>query len=199
MAARASFGLALLLGLYLVVRGGWPILLAGLASLVAGWSYSGGQRPISHTAWGEVFVLVFFGLVAVAGSHWLQQGDAWVDALLGGAIVGLPAAAVLLVNNFRDVESDLRSGRRTLASRLGDGGSQRAYAAMVLLPIALAGVLAWHGRSGVLIAALAAPYAWSLLPRLRRNAGGAALNALLGATARLGLILGVLLSVGVFL
>ena len=199
MAARASFGLALLLGLYLVVRGGWPILLAGLASLVAGWSYSGGQRPISHTAWGEVFVLVFFGLVAVAGSHWLQQGDAWVDALLGGAIVGLPAAAVLLVNNFRDVESDLRSGRRTLASRLGDGGSQRAYAAMVLLPIALAGVLAWHGRSGVLIVALAAPYAWSLLPRLRRNAGGAALNALLGATARLGLILGVLLSVGVFL
>lgn len=199
MAARASFGLALLLGLYLVVQGGWPILLAGLASLAAGWSYSGGARPISHTAWGEVFVLVFFGLVAVGGSHWLQQGDAWVDALLGGAMVGLPAAAVLLVNNFRDVENDLRSGRRTLAARLGDMGSQRAYALMVLLPFALAGGLALHGRPGVLLAALAAPYAWSLLPRLQRSAGGAALNALLGATARLGLMLGVLLSVGVFL
>ena len=199
MAARASFGLALLLGLYLVVEGGWPILLAGLASLVAGWSYSGGARPISHTAWGEVFVLVFFGLVAVAGSHWLQQGDALVDALLGGAIVGLPAAAVLLVNNFRDVETDLRSGRRTLAARLGDAGSQRAYAAMVLLPLALTGVLAWHGRPGVLLVALVMPYAWSLLPRMKRSAGGAALNVLLGATARLGLMLGVLLSVGVFL
>ena len=199
MAARASFALALVLGLYLVMQGGWPILLAGLASLVAGWSYSGGERPISHTAWGEVFVLMFFGLVAVAGSHWLQHGDALIDALLGGAIVGLPAAAVLLVNNFRDVENDLRSGRRTLAARLGDVGSQRAYAAMVLLPVALAGVLALHGRTGVLLVALAAPYAWSLLPRLQRSAGGAALNALLGATALLGLILGVLLSVGVFL
>ena len=199
MAARASFGLALLLGLYLVVEGGWPILLAGLASLVAGWSYSGGARPISHTAWGEVFVLVFFGLVAVAGSHWLQQGDALVDALLGGAIVGLPAAAVLLVNNFRDVETDLRSGRRTLAARLGDAGSQRAYAAMVLLPLVLTGVLAWHGRPGVLLVALVLPYAWSLLPRMKRSAGGAALNVLLGATARLGLMLGVLLSVGIFL
>jgi len=198
-AARASFALALVLGLYLVVQGGWPILLAGLASLLAGWSYSGGERPISHTAWGEVFVLVFFGIVAVAGSHWLQHGDALVDALLCGAIVGLPAAAVLLVNNFRDVENDLRSGRRTLAARLGDLGSQRAYAAMVLLPVALAGVLALQGRTGVLLVALAAPYAWSLLPRLQRSAGGAALNALLGATARLGLILGVLLSVGVFL
>jgi 1,4-dihydroxy-2-naphthoate octaprenyltransferase len=199
MAARSSFALALVLGLYLVMQGGWPILLAGLASLVAGWSYSGGERPISHTPWGEVFVLVFFGLVAVAGSHWLQHGDALIDALLCGTIVGLPAAAVLLVNNFRDVESDLRSGRRTLAARLGDLGSQRAYAAMVLIPIALAGVLALHGRTGVLLVALAAPYAWSLPPRLQRTAGGAALNALLGATARLGLVLGVLLSVGVFL
>ncbi|MBP8182757.1 MAG: 1,4-dihydroxy-2-naphthoate polyprenyltransferase [Rhodoferax sp.] len=199
MAARSSFGLALLLGFYLVVQGGWPILLMGMASLVAGWSYSGGARPISHTAWGEVFVLVFFGLVAVAGSHWLQQGDAWVDALLCGFIVGFPAAAVLLVNNFRDVENDLRSGRHTLAARLGDAGSQQAYAAMVLLPLVLAGVLAWHGRPGVLLAAMAAPYAWSLVSRLTRGAGGSALNALLGATARLGLVLGVLLSVGVFL
>jgi 1,4-dihydroxy-2-naphthoate octaprenyltransferase len=97
------------------------------------------------------------------------------------------------------VENDLRSGRRTLAARLGDTGAQRAYAVMVLIPFAMAGLLALHGRPGVLLAGLAAPYAWSLWPRLRRNVGGAALNALLGATARLGLILGVLLSVGVFL
>lgn len=199
LAAQASFGLALVLGLYLVAQGGWPILLAGIASLLAGWSYSGGPRPLSHTAWGEVFVLVFFGLVAVAGSHWLQGGESLLDAVLCGAMVGLPAAAVLLVNNFRDVESDSRSGRRTLAARLGDAGSQRAYAGMVLLPMALAVVLALHGRPGALLAGLAVPYAWSLLPRLQRGNGGAALNTLLGATAKLGLMLGVLLSVGVFL
>ena len=116
-----------------------------------------------------------------------------------GATIGLPAAAVLLVNNFRDVENDLRSGRRTLAARLGDTGSQRAYAAMALLPFAMVLLLALHDRPGVLVVALAIPYAWSLLPRLQRSATGAQLNALLGATARLGLLLGVLLTVGIFL
>ena len=198
-AARTSFGLALALGLYLVGQGGLPILLAGVTSLLAGWAYSGGSRPISHTAWGEVFVLVFFGLVAVAGSHWLQRGDTSLNAWLAGAIVGLPAAAVLLVNNFRDKESDLRSGRRTLAARLGDAGARQAYAAMVLLPFLLTALMAWHGHAGTLLAALAIPYAWSLLPRLRRSASGVQLNMLLGATARLGLMLGVLLSIGVFL
>jgi 1,4-dihydroxy-2-naphthoate octaprenyltransferase len=198
-AARFSFGLALLLGLYLVARGGWPILVAGLASLWAGWSYSGGSRPISHTPWGEVFVLVFFGLVAVAGTHWLQGGERTLDAVLCGAIVGLPAAAVLLVNNFRDRDNDLLSGRRTLAARLGDAGSQRAYTAMVLAPFVLTLILALHGHLGVLLAVVAVPYALKLLPRLRRSANGTQLNMLLGATARLGLMLGVLLSVGVFL
>lgn len=198
-AARCSFGLALLLGLYLVAQGGWPILVAGLASLLAGWSYSGGARPISHTAWGEVFVFVFFGLVAVTGSHWLQGGEGVMDAVLCGAVVGLPAAAVLLVNNFRDLENDMRSGRRTLAACLGDAGSQRAYAAMVLAPFVLAAALGLHGHPGAVLAVLALPSAAKLLPRLRRNASGAQLNMLLGATARLGLMLGVLLSVGVFL
>ena len=198
-AARSSFILALVLGLYLVGQGGLPILFAGVASLLAGWAYSGGTRPISHTAWGEVFVLLFFGLVAVAGSHWLQRGEVSVDAWLCGAIVGLPAAAVLLVNNFRDIDSDLRSGRQTLAAKLGDVGSQRAYVAMVFIPFSLTGLIAWHGRPGALLAGLALPYAWSLLPRLRRSASGSQLNGLLGATARLGLMLGVLLSVGVFL
>lgn len=198
-AARFSFGLALLLGLYLVTQGGWPILVAGLASLWAGWSYSGGPRPISHTAWGELFVLVFFGLVAVAGSHWLQGGEGLLDAVLCGAIVGLPAAAVLLVNNFRDRDSDLLSGRRTLAARLGDAGSQRAYTVMVLAPFAFTLVLALRGHFGVAVAGVAVPYAFKLLPRLRRSANGAQLNMLLGATARLGLMLGVLVSIGVFL
>ena len=193
------YGLALIIGVYLVDLGGWPILLAGISSLWAGWAYSGGSRPVSHTAWGEVFVLVFFGLVAVSGSHWLQSGAPSLDALLCGATLGLPAAAVLLVNNFRDLEADLRSGRCTLAARLGPTLSRIAYAAMMLLPFALVLVLAWRGHPGALLALLALPHSARLSQRLRQQANAATLNALLAATAKVGLILALLLAVGVFL
>jgi 1,4-dihydroxy-2-naphthoate octaprenyltransferase len=194
-----SFGLALLIGSYLVSLGGWPILLAGIASLLAGWAYSGGPRPISHTALGELFVLVFFGLVAVSGSHWLQAGVPSLDAWLCGAAVGLPAAAVLLVNNYRDLEDDLRSGRRTLAARLGRSHARMAYAVMMLLPFALALLLAGRGRTGALLALLALPGSIRLIARLRQQPPRAALNDLLGATAKIGLMVGVLLAVGVLL
>lgn len=194
-----SYGLALLLGSYLVAHGGWPILLAGASSVLAGWAYSGGSRPISHTALGEVFVLVFFGLVAVSGSHWLQSGVPSLDAWLCGAAVGLPAAAVLLVNNYRDLEDDLRSGRRTLAAHLGRARARSAYVAMMLLPFGLILLLAWRGRTGALLALLALPYSVQLTQRLRQETSAASLNTLLAATAKVGLILGVLLSIGMFL
>ena len=198
-AASVSFGLALLLGGVLVWQGGWPILAIGLSSLVAAWAYSGGKHPISHSALGELFVLVFFGLLAVAGSHWLQSGATTLAPWLGGAVVGLPAAAVLLVNNYRDHDADLRQGRLTLATRLGDQGASRAYAVMVLLPFGLVLALAWLGHTGAMLAWLAIPHALKLIPQLRRQSSGAQLNQLLGATAKLGLLLGLLLSAGVFL
>jgi 1,4-dihydroxy-2-naphthoate polyprenyltransferase len=198
-AAAFSFGLALLLGGVLVWQGGWPIFAIGLSSLLAAWAYSGGKHPISHGALGELFVLVFFGLLAVAGSHWLQSGKTALAPWLGGAVVGLPAAAVLLVNNYRDHDADLRQGRLTLATRLGDAAASRAYAVMVLLPFVLVLVLAWLGHTGAMLAWVAVPYALKLIPQLRRQASGAQLNMLLGATAKLGLLLGLLLSVGVFL
>jgi len=198
-AASVSFGLALLLGGVLVWQGGWPILAIGLSSLVAAWAYSGGKHPISHSALGELFVLVFFGLLAVAGSHWLQSGATTLAPWLGGAVVGLPAAAVLLVNNYRDHDADLRQGRLTLATRLGDQGASRAYAVMVLLPFGLVLALAWLGHTGAMLAWLAIPHALKLIPQLRRQSSGAQLNQLLGATAKLGLLLGLLLCAGVFL
>ena len=194
-AAALSFAL----GGFLVQQGGWPILAIGVASLIAGWAYSDGAHPISHSALGEVYVLVFFGLLAVAGSHWLQSGSTALVPWLGGAAVGLPAAAVLLVNNYRDRDADLRQGRRTLAARLGDAASKRAYAALVPLPFALVLGVAWLTSPGALLALLVLPYALSLMPRLHRQASGAQLNGLLGATAKLGLWLGLLLSMGVFL
>jgi len=198
-AAKLCFGLALLLGLGLVWQGGWPILAIGVTSLIAGWAYSGGKHPISHSALGEVFVLVFFGLLAVAGSHWLQSDEFSLAAWLGGAVVGLPAAAVLLVNNYRDRDADLRHGRQTLAARLGDTGARRAYAVMVLLPFALVLALAWVAQPGALLALVVLPLAAKLIPQLHRQASGAQLNLLLGATAKLGLLLGLLLAIGVFL
>ncbi|WP_051174705.1 1,4-dihydroxy-2-naphthoate octaprenyltransferase, partial [Thauera phenylacetica] len=120
--------LALLLGAWLCVVGGGLILAIGVASLVAGWAYSGGPRPISHSPLGELFVLLFFGVFAVLGSHWLQSRAVGHLDLLAGLAVGAPAAAVLLVNNYRDLAGDLRAGRRTLAALLGAEGARRAFA-----------------------------------------------------------------------
>ncbi len=192
-----TFGLAALLGLYLVTLGGWPILLAGVASLLAGWGYSGGPRPVSHTPLGEVFVLVFFGWVAVAGSYWLQTPQLSVDALMCGTVLGLPAAAVLLVNNYRDLEDDVRTGRQTLVAQLGRPGAQVAYALMMLLPFAVVLLLAQRGHGGTLLALLVLPYSVRLTRQLKQSTGGVALNTLLASTARTSLFLGVLLSIGI--
>jgi 1,4-dihydroxy-2-naphthoate octaprenyltransferase len=205
-ATFACLGAALALGVFLVERGGWPILLAGLASLGAAWAYSGGPRPISHSAWGEVFVLLFFGLVAVAGSHWLQAG--WTGQLalapwLAGAVVGLPAAAVLLVNNYRDLEGDCRAGRRTLVARLGRERARAIYALLMLLPylgvVALAVSGENGGRPGAWLALLALPLALRLVRSLGAQPPGAWLNTHLAATAKACSLLGLLLAVGVML
>lgn len=196
-AARAVFALALLLGLYLVAVGGWFILAIGCTSLLAALAYSGGRYPISHTPLGELFVWVFFGLLAVAGSYWLQAGSVSSAAWLVGAALGLPAAAVLLVNNLRDRETDLRAGRRTLAAVLGDGGARRAYAVLMLLPFAGLPVLAQSGRQGAWLALLALPLCLALVRRLLSGAIGAALNRQLAQTAQAALAFALLLALGV--
>lgn len=196
-AARAVFALALLLGLYLVAVGGWFIFFIGSASLLAALAYSGGPRPISHTPLGELFVWLFFGLLAVAGSYWLQAGRVSPSAWLAGAALGLPAAAVLLVNNLRDRDTDLRAGRRTLAARLGDGGARYAYAVMLLLPYAVLPLLAQAGHDGVWLVLASLPFSLHLARRLLHGATGVALNRQLTQTAQLVLAFALLLAVGV--
>lgn len=198
-AAVGCFAAALLLGLALVLRGGWPILIVGIASLAAGWSYSGGPRPISRTPWGELFVLVFFGVVAVCGSHWLQARQPSIDALIGGLALGLPAAAVLLVNNVRDLIGDVRAGRRTLASLLSRVAARRLYAALLLLPFGLSLVLVLRGHAGALLAVLALPPAWRCVRRFTDAPAGPWMNALLASTAQTAALLGVSLSAGLAL
>ena len=134
-AAHLCFGASFLLGIYLVWVGGWPIVLLGLAAIVAGYGYTGGPKPIAYTPLGELFVLIFFGVAAVAGTYYLQGRPLTLTVLFAGVAVGLPAAAVLLINNYRDLEGDLKVGKRTLVAYLGRRRSRYLYSLMLLLPV----------------------------------------------------------------
>jgi 1,4-dihydroxy-2-naphthoate octaprenyltransferase len=193
-AALACFVAALAAGLYLVFVGGMPILLIGLASLVSGYAYSSGRRPLSHGPFSEVYVIVFFGLVAVAGSYYLQSGQLPESAvLLTGIAIGCYAAAVLLVNNLRDTAADLRAGRRTLAGRLGTRATQLLYGFLVLLPFPLL-VIAW-GVQALGLAWLSLPVCLWLALRFANMQVGPGMNAQLGRTALVQVLVGALLIV----
>lgn len=195
-ATGLCFLLAFLLGVYLVSVGGLFILVAGLASLLAAYAYSGGPRPISHSPFGELFVWVFFGLLAVTGSYWLQTERLAWSAWLTGAAVGLPAAAVLLVNNLRDMETDLRAGRRTLAVILGEKRARSCYGLMMLLPFLVVPWFASKGYAGVWLCLLMLPPAMLLWRQLLAGERGCALNRHLAQTAQTALGFALLLALG---
>lgn len=196
MASTLAFALAFALGIHLAFVGGWPIVVVGLCSLAAGWAYSGGPRPISYSPFGELFVLVFFGLVAVGGTYFLQAGAVTKSALVAGLAVGAPAAAVLMVNNLRDIAADTAAGRRTLAAVIGPAASRRVHATLLLAPFALLplfapGPWAW-------LALLALPKS-AMVARRAQRAEGAELNPVLADTARTQLLFGVLFAIGCLL
>lgn len=193
-AALISFAAAAAVGLYLAVLGGWPVVALGLASLAAGWAYSGGPKPIAYTALGEVFVLAFFGIGAVAGTLWLQLHTLPPQALVLGIAIGLPAGAVLMANNYRDLEADRLIGRRTLAICLGPDGAKAAYAGMVLAPFAI--LMLPTAPAGGWVALVAAPLAIKLVLAFATQARGPAFNRILAATARFQLVLAALVTVG---
>ncbi len=195
-AAAIAFALAFVGGIYLVWAGGWPILAIGLASLAAGWAYSGGPRPLSHTAFGEVFVLGFFGVAAAAGSHYLQSGVWAYTAVLLGVALGLQAAAVLLVNNVRDLEADRLAGRRTLAGALGLAGARALYAGLMLAPFGLIALLAWRLGAAIVLIASVPALLWcaALALGFARLPPGVQMNRQLARTAQAQVLLGALLS-----
>lgn len=183
-AAHLAFITALMLGLTLVVRGGWPILLLGLGSIAAGYAYTSGPRPIAYGPLGELFVLIFFGLAATLGTFYLQTLTLSVNAALLGLALGFPAAAVLLLNNYRDFASDRRAGRHTLCHVIGQARARWLYAVLVLAPLPLLTLL--PGSAWILLPAL--PVALWLSQRIWRTEGRA-LNDLLSHTALYQLLL----------
>ena len=196
-AAILCFAFAFVPGTYLVVEGGWPIVAIGLASVAAGAVYTAGPRPVAYSGWGETFVILFFGLVAVGGMYYLHAGTIGTTAVLAGAAIGLLAAAVLVVNNLRDIDSDRRIGKNTLAVRCGVRFTLIEYAFLLLAPFALILALAqYEERIGLLAPLLLLPWALRLYLRVRRTPSGAWLNGALASTAKLGLLFAILLSAG---
>jgi 1,4-dihydroxy-2-naphthoate octaprenyltransferase len=136
--ALAFFAIAAIAGVVLVILSRqWWLLAVGAAAIVAAWFYTGGKRPYGYAGLGEVFVFVFFGLVATAGSTFVQSGSVNAESWIGGVGAGLIACAVLMVNNIRDSKQDVLAGKRTLAVRLGDRASRIAFAVFLLLPFVL--------------------------------------------------------------
>jgi 1,4-dihydroxy-2-naphthoate octaprenyltransferase len=186
----------LLLGAPLVRAHGWPVLLMGLGSLLAALAYMGGPRPIAYTPFGEFVVFVFFGLVAVAGSDFVQTGAVGSTTWLAAVALGALAAAALAVNNHRDVAHDASVGRRTFAVVCGAAASRAMYVASLLGAFALLVPMAWLESPTLLAPLLLLPKAWQLIRDFGRSAPGAAYNGILVRTFKLELAFAALLAAG---
>jgi 1,4-dihydroxy-2-naphthoate polyprenyltransferase len=201
VATYVSFGLAVLAGVYLVFVAGWQLLLVGGASILAGVAYTGGPRPYGYEGLGEVFVFLFFGIVAVAGSFFVQVKHLNWEAFALAVPVGLLAAAILVVNNVRDIDSDRRAGKRTLAVRLGRERTRLLFALVVYLAFVLAPVTWIFGPTSawVLLPWLTVPLATRVIGVVRTHTDGPSLNGALAQTGMLQLAFCTLLSAGLLL
>jgi 1,4-dihydroxy-2-naphthoate octaprenyltransferase len=182
----AVFTAAFLVGLGLLPWGGWPLLLIGIASIVCGVAYTGGPWPLGYLGLGDIFVFLFFGLIAVGATYFVQTGELNEQAVLAGSAIGALAANILVVNNYRDVVTDAAAGKRTLVVRFGRGFARAQFlgAWVIALGVPLAFVAQGH-RRWLLLPWLLAPLAWTHTRRLRQSTMPAELIALLGDTGKI--------------
>lgn len=197
-AALIAFAVAGAAGLALAAVAAWWLILVGAACMAAGWFYTGGPRPYGYAGLGEVFVFVFFGLVATAGTAYVQLGRIDGLAVLAAVPVGLLAVALLVVNNLRDIPGDTVAGKRTVAVRVGAASTRKLYAGCLGAAFVLAVAVAVD-RPWALLALAAIPVAFASARRVLRGAEGSALIAVLGQTGRVQLLVGALLAAGIAL
>ena len=194
-AAYSCFFVAGVAGLALAAVTAWWLVAVGVACVAAAWFYTGGPRPYGYHGLGEVFVFAFFGVVAVAGTAYVQMDRfSWLG-LAASVPAGLLACALLIVNNLRDIHGDTLAGKRTLAVRLGDARSRTAYLLTVLLPFCWAALIGIY-RPFALLMAVTLPLALVPLRAVRAGASGPALIRTLGQTGRLQLAFGVAFAIG---
>ena len=201
LATYVTFGLAVLCGVYLVAVAGPELIAVGAASILAGVLYTGGPRPYGYEGLGEVFVFLFFGIVAVAGSYFVQTTKLDWEAFALAVPVGLLASAILVVNNVRDIDSDRRASKRTLAVRLGRGRTRAMFIITVYLAFLLAPVTWLFGplKPWLLLSWLALPLAARVVAVVRTRSDGPSLNGALAQSGMLQLTFCLLLSAGLLL
>ncbi len=201
IATYLTFGVAVLAGAYLIAVAGWQLLLVGAASILAGVLYTGGPRPYGYEGLGELFVFLFFGIVAVAGSYFVQVEHLDWEAFALAVPVGLIASGILVVNNVRDIDTDRRAGKRTLAVRLGRSRTRLMFAVIVYLAYLLTPVTWAFGpmKAWLLLPWLTLPLAARVVRIVRNRTDGASLNGALAQTGALQLVFCALLAAGLLL
>lgn len=196
----AVFTLAILIGAYLIWVGGWPIIAIGILSIVAAIAYTGGPFPLGYHGFGEILVFVFFGPVAVCGTYYVQALELNTVVWWASLPMGFLISALLVVNNFRDLETDKIGGKRTVAVRLGPFGAQMEYYLLLVASMAVPLVMYLSGQTSawILVSWLSLPL---ILPLVRdiRTKRGVPLNATLAGTARISLVFSILFSTGYLL
>ncbi|MFI5100800.1 MAG: 1,4-dihydroxy-2-naphthoate polyprenyltransferase [Actinomycetes bacterium] len=198
-AAWLAFGLAGALGLVLAATSGWWLLAVGAAAVLSAWLYTGGPRPYGYAGLGELFVFVFFGLVAVCGTTYVQVGRVTRTSLVCAVAVGLLACAILVANNLRDIPTDGPAGKRTLAVRLGDRRTRLLYATLMTVPALAPVALAVAGHRWALLGLVALPLQVLPARTVLAGAGGRDLIPVLRSTGRTELAFAVLVGVGLAL
>jgi 1,4-dihydroxy-2-naphthoate octaprenyltransferase len=192
-----AFGAAVLGGIYLAAVGGWPIVTVGVLAIAAGVAYTGGPWPLGYHGLGDLLVFVFFGLVAVSGTHYLQTHTVSAVTFIGAFPVGFLVTAILVVNNLRDIDTDRRAGKMTLAVRLGERATRLQYVALIAGAYAAVPVLLlFHASAAVCLPWLTVPVAIGLGRAVLGGTTGRALNPVLKRTAGLHLIFSALLATG---
>ncbi|MCU1350146.1 MAG: menA [Acidobacteria bacterium] len=194
--AYVCFVLAALCGVPLVYRAGWPLMVIGIVSIVAAYAYTGGPYPLAYNGLGELFVLIFFGFVAVGGTYFVQTQTMANDVLLAGFAAGSLAVVLIAINNLRDVAGDRISNKRTMAVRFGESFARAEIAFFALAPFAAIAVIArWRGQRWLFLPLLALPLALALIVRVHRSEG-AALNRCLAMAGGLQWLTGILFVAG---
>ncbi len=200
LAALLVFVSAAAIGVYLLFVGGWPILAVGVAAIVAGIAYTGGPWPFGYHGLGDAMVFIFFGLVAVTGTYYLQTDSIDAVAIVAAVPVGMTVTAILVVNNLRDIETDRAAGKRTLAVLIGAPATRAQYALLTLGPYAcLPALLRTAAGAWVFLALLSLPLALLLNRSVLGGAAGRALNPILQRTGQLHFLFGALLAAGLLL